>query len=87
MKAPIYFYYGINNFYQNHRWYVKSRSYGQLAGEVVDHNTLVTECDPLMTNKQAGRTMSWTQVILNPDDDVNPCGLVALSYFNDSYTI
>ena len=32
MKSPIFFYYGLENFYQNQRDYVKSRDYGQLRG-------------------------------------------------------
>ena len=32
MKAPVYMYYKLRNFYQNHRRYVKSRSDSQLKG-------------------------------------------------------
>jgi len=60
MEAPVYFYYGINNFYQNHRWYVKSRSYDQLAGGLPKLSDLSVDCDPLMTNQEAGKTKSWT---------------------------
>ena len=35
MKAPVYFYYKLENFYQNHRRYVKSRNDDQLAGKVL----------------------------------------------------
>ena len=35
MKAPVYVYYELDNFYQNHRRYVKSRSDSQLEGENV----------------------------------------------------
>lgn len=35
MKAPVYFYYKLENFYQNHRRYVKSRNDEQLAGKVI----------------------------------------------------
>jgi hypothetical protein len=31
MKAPVYVYYELDNFYQNHRRYVKSRSDDQLS--------------------------------------------------------
>jgi len=34
MKPPIYVYYELSNYYQNHRRYVKSRSSLQLRGEV-----------------------------------------------------
>lgn len=33
IQAPVYVYYKIDNMYQNHRRYVKSRSYSQLAGK------------------------------------------------------
>ena len=32
MAAPVYLYYQLDNFYQNHRRYVSSRSDTQLAG-------------------------------------------------------
>ena len=35
MKAPVFVYYELDNFYQNHRRYVKSRSDDQLRGEPV----------------------------------------------------
>ena len=31
---PVYMYYGLTNFYQNHRRYVKSRDESQLLGDV-----------------------------------------------------
>lgn len=34
MEAPVYVYYGLGKFYQNHRSYVKSRSFDQLKGQV-----------------------------------------------------
>ncbi len=47
MKSPVYFYYKLTNFYQNHRRYVKSRSDEQLSGEGSDTST----CDPLERNE------------------------------------
>jgi len=32
MKAPVFVYYQLDNFYQNHRRYVKSKDYKQLMG-------------------------------------------------------
>lgn len=40
-----------------------------------------------MTNEQAGRSKSFTGFPLDPKAYANPCGLVALSFFNDTYTI
>jgi len=44
MSPPIFFYYKLTNFYQNHRRYVKSRDDNQLSGSVVSNPT---NCDPL----------------------------------------
>ena len=43
MDAPIYVYYKLDNFYQNHRRYVKSRSDIQLRGKSGSTET----CEPL----------------------------------------
>eukprot|EP00041_Stephanoeca_diplocostata_P011810 m.195568 g.195568 ORF g.195568 m.195568 type:complete len:408 (-) comp18679_c0_seq3:175-1398(-) len=43
----VYLYYGLDNFYQNHRRYVKSRSNRQLRGK--QENGGVT-CEPLLNN-------------------------------------
>jgi hypothetical protein len=42
MEPPIYVYYQLKNFYQNHRRYVKSRSDDQLRG-----GESVSGCTPL----------------------------------------
>ncbi|XP_058766805.1 ALA-interacting subunit 3-like [Vicia villosa] len=44
MKAPIFVYYQLDNFYQNHRRYVKSRSDGQLRN--LKDEKLVGTCKP-----------------------------------------
>ncbi len=72
MKAPVYVYYELQNFYQNHRRYVKSRSDTQLAGTVYTDEAKVQDCDPLRS--RGGKIL-------------HPCGLVANSYFNDSFAI
>jgi hypothetical protein len=66
MEPPVYVYYQLDNFYQNHRRYVKSRSDKQLRGEEVTAADL-SDCDPL--DKQG-------------DKILNPCGLIANSMFN-----
>ena len=43
-KAPVFFYYGLSSYYQNHRRYVRSRDDKQLSGRVV--NTLSKDCEP-----------------------------------------
>merc|ERR1711992_52537 len=44
MAKPIYMYYGLTNFYQNHRRYVKSRDEKQLLGNI--ENPPDKACDP-----------------------------------------
>jgi hypothetical protein len=47
MQAPVYFYYQLANFYQNHRRYVKSRADAQLRGDLTADTS---SCDPLQTH-------------------------------------
>ena len=47
MDGPIYFYYELHNYYQNHRRYLKSFNDDQLMG---DGNNDVTDCEPLKTH-------------------------------------
>jgi hypothetical protein len=44
MDGPVYLYYGLTNFYQNHRRYVKSRDDVQLNGQSLSGSSL---CDPI----------------------------------------
>ncbi|KAF5957942.1 hypothetical protein HYC85_005167 [Camellia sinensis] len=44
MKSPIYIYYQLDNFYQNHRRYVKSRSDNQLRSRAYEFDT--EDCEP-----------------------------------------
>lgn len=45
--GKVYMYYGLSNYYQNHRRYVKSRDDDQLLGRLL--NTPSTDCDPFAT--------------------------------------
>lgn len=73
MGPPVLFYYQLTNFYQNHRRYVSSFYSDQLAGKSFDAASVQdSECTPLET-----------------DDDNNPyypCGLIANSLFNDTFS-
>ncbi|XP_042056705.1 ALA-interacting subunit 1-like [Salvia splendens] len=71
MRQPIYVYYQLDNFYQNHRRYVKSRSDRQLWNPKAESRT--TQCDP------EGQTGDGKPIV--------PCGLVAWSLFNDTYML
>lgn len=68
MKAPIYMYYRLTNFYQNHRQYIKNFDDTQLLGNIQSTSLLHTNCDPLAVN--------------NEGKIIYPCGLIANSMFN-----
>ncbi|KAI8366112.1 CDC50/LEM3 family [Radiomyces spectabilis] len=72
MNAPIYLYYKLTNFYQNHRKYVKSLSYNQLHGDMMTQVDANSSCYPVGVDP-AGKIFY-------------PCGLIANSMFNDSFT-
>lgn len=74
MKAPVYVYYGLDNFYQNHRRYVKSKSDTQLAGQFTTDTAQLSSCDPLITVPGS-----------NPTKIYSPCGLIAQSFFNGAW--
>lgn len=85
MEAPIYFYYELHNFYQNHRRYVKSKSYEQLMGKDLSKSDLEI-CEPVITMDDLGRFAEDREASELGDDDIaNPCGLIAKSLFNDTY--
>ena len=91
IEAPIYVYYQLENFYQNHRRYVKSRSNSQLLGEELPEADL-KDCDPIITNEQLQFTESIEKngegwVLLDPKEPAFPCGLVAKSFFNDTFEV
>lgn len=83
MKAPVYVYYQLDNFYQNHRRYVASRSDAQLRG---DASASTSDCSPLkVTNEDVikyNSTSSTPLVSSKKPYNLNPCGLIANSLFN-----
>ncbi|KAG6660014.1 ALA-interacting subunit 1-like isoform X1 [Carya illinoinensis] len=69
MKSPVYIYYQLDNFYQNHRRYVKSRSDKQLRSKASEDVT--STCKP--------------EAVTENNSPIVPCGLIAWSLFNDTY--
>ena len=67
----VYVYYHLHSFYQNHKRYVRSRNDAQLAGKTTAPGV---KCQPeqFLGGNQA--------------QPINPCGLIAWSLFNDSFT-
>ncbi|KAL3982165.1 Cell cycle control protein 50A [Acanthocheilonema viteae] len=71
-QGDVYFYYALDNYFQNHRRYMKSRSDSQLLGNLQN----VGDCEPYAyLNTSSGRKV------------IAPCGAVANSMFNDSFTL
>ena len=55
MKAPVMVYYQLNNFYQNHRRYVKSKSNSQLNGGILSTSDITSDCDPITYMNDTGK--------------------------------
>ena len=75
MEGSVYVYYGLTNFYQNHRRYVKSRSDGQLQGDV-EKDIKGSDCDPFDVVDTADGEKKYI-----------PCGAIANSMFSDDITL
>lgn len=74
MKPPVLMYYRLTNFYQNHRRYVQSLDASQLKGDARTFSQLSgSNCDPLAVDDKK-------------ELPFYPCGLIANSLFNDSYS-
>lgn len=87
MTAPVMIYYQLNNFYQNHRRYVKSKSSSQLAGSLLTVADLTSDCDPIVNMTDLGISTSYNGIVLEGTAPANPCGLIAKSFFNDTYAL
>lgn len=73
MEAPVLFYYELTNFHQNHRKYYVGYDQFQLAGYVGPPTALAKKnCEPLY---QLGNIT------------LNPCGVIANTFFNDYFTL
>ncbi|XP_023446213.1 cell cycle control protein 50A isoform X2 [Dasypus novemcinctus] len=69
IEGNVFMYYGLSNFYQNHRRYVKSRDDSQLNGDSSALHNPSKECEPYRRNE---------------DKPIAPCGAIANSMFNDT---
>ncbi|KAJ5619569.1 hypothetical protein N7510_003553 [Penicillium lagena] len=72
LPAPVYMYYRLTNFYQNHRRYVQSLELDQLKGTAVPNSTI------------SGGTCSPLDIDPVTKKAYYPCGLIANSQFNDT---
>jgi hypothetical protein len=74
LQSDVYIYYGLTNYFQNHRRYVRSRDDNQLHGETVSISTLNRDCHPYL-KKEFNSTYS---------QPIAPCGAIANSLFSGS---
>ena len=86
IPPPIYFSYQLDDFYQNHRLFIQSKSNQQLAGSTISHSQ-ADLCHPYKTNQQMGVTHSWNGTLLDPQAIASPCGSIARAIFNDSFSL
>ena len=55
-------------------------------GEPITLADATASCDPIITNRDVGKTLAFDgKTKLNEDDVAIPCGLIAKSVFTDSY--
>lgn len=80
-------YYRLDNFYSNHRNFVKSRSYAQLRGDVLKKSEVSTDCDPVVSMEDLDATTSIGGTQLSDGTVANPCGLIAKYMFDDSFRL
>ncbi|CAH8489034.1 unnamed protein product [Schistosoma turkestanicum] len=72
IPGPVYLYYGLSNFYQNHRRYARSKNDEQLLGTAYLSPSALTSCLPYASID---------------DKSILPCGSIANSIFNDTFSV
>ena len=86
IDAPVFVYYQLNGFFQNSRRYVKSKEIDQLTGDDI---TIHENCEPAEKNKDMGFPSNKKALDgsdLDDDSFAVPCGLMAKTFFNDTFT-
>ncbi|KAL7062912.1 hypothetical protein AAHC03_0138 [Spirometra sp. Aus1] len=74
IKGPVYVFYGLTNFYQNHRRYILSRDDDQLNGQDIKEPS--SNCEPYRY-----------EMVNGEQKIVAPCGAIARSLFNDTFEV
>ncbi|XP_063080116.1 cell cycle control protein 50B [Engraulis encrasicolus] len=72
-EGPVFFYYGLTNYYQNHRKYGVSRDDYQLSGDTDYFTDPTDDCVPYQYDSR--------------NRPIVPCGSVANSIFNDTFKL
>lgn len=77
LQPPVLYYYRLTNFHQNHRQYILSRHEDQLKGSPSSLSSVRgSGCSPIGARKSEDGT---------EERIVYPCGMIANSYFNDTF--
>jgi len=79
MEPPIYVFFEVKKYYQNHKRYVRSRNDKQMGS--VTSTTAGSSCAPEQYVNGSGNGA------LPADGNIDPCGLIAWSFFNDTYSL
>ena len=84
IEGPVFVYYQLDGFFQNSRRYVKSKNIKQLQGNEISDKE---DCSPVIYNKDMdlGDKASLNNTSLSPNDVAIPCGLMAKTFFNDTF--
>ncbi|KAI4804365.1 hypothetical protein KUCAC02_025995 [Chaenocephalus aceratus] len=72
-EGPVFFYYGLSNYFQNYRKYAASRDDEQLSGDLDAFTAPSDSCSPYDYNSN--------------DQPIVPCGAIANSMFNDTFVL
>ncbi|CAL9686620.1 unnamed protein product [Knipowitschia caucasica] len=72
-EGPVFFYYGLTNYFQNQRGYGVSKDYNQLSGDLTYFKEPDTSCAPYVRDSNGKPFV--------------PCGALANSMFNDTFTL
>ncbi|TPX30189.1 hypothetical protein SeMB42_g07958 [Synchytrium endobioticum] len=88
MSPPVFLYYRLTNFFQNHRRYVKSFDSSQLAGNLITTAASInSQCDPLRygncLHPSATSPYCMNTTGLDINAQIYPAGLIANSMFTD----
>ena len=87
-NGDVFIYYELENFYQNHRRYVKSRDDKQLLGNKKLEDAVNSDCQPFDKCKEAeNECKNGVNSSLKDGTPFLPCGAIANSLFSGKNNI
>jgi len=78
MHAPVFVYYGLENYYQTQLDYARSYTQDQLRGKRLTDTKDFKHCDPWKYGNTTAPSVDTIWI---------PCGLIARSLFNDTFSL